>query len=148
MGVHIFKTGLHKRMYLTHQFLRYLNWTLVFTQKINGEWSYCIVLTLASKAEFLRLLWVFVDDDFVSFRGKIYLNQIYEFNPYTCFTGIASLCCPVGRVEGHGAKEGGCVEQQRPCLLQLLKKNWLKIEVELKLRQAHSGDDEGYKAKV
>ena len=65
-------------------------------------------------------------------RGKLYLHQTSEFNPYICFTGIVSLCCPVGRAEGHCVKEGGCVEQQRPCLLQLLKENWLKIGVELK----------------
>ena len=78
--------------------------------------------TLASKADFLRLLWGFVDGDFVGFRGEIYLHQMYELNAYICFTGILSLCCPVGRVEGHCVKEGGCVEQQRPCLLQLLRK--------------------------
>ena len=88
--------------------------------------------TLASKADFLRLLWGYVDGNFVGFRGKIYLHQIFEFKPYFCFTGIASLCCPVGRVEGNCGKAGGCVQQQRPCLLQLLKENWLKIEVELK----------------
>ena len=46
---------------------------------------------LASKSDFLRLLWGFVIGDFVGFRGKIYLHQISEFNPYICFTGIASL---------------------------------------------------------
>ena len=35
-------------------------------------------------------------------------------------------------MEGNCGKAGGCVQQQRPCLLQLLKENWLKIEVELK----------------
>ena len=32
--------------------------------------------TLASKADFLRLLWGFVDGNFVGFRGKLYLHQI------------------------------------------------------------------------
>ena len=78
--------------------------------------------TPASKADFLRLLWGFVDGDFVGFRGEIYLHQMYEYelNAYNCFTGILSLCCPVGRVEGHCVKEGGYVEQQLPCLFQLL----------------------------
>ena len=88
--------------------------------------------TLASKADYLRLLWGYVDGNFVGFHGKIYRHQIFEFKPHFCFKGIASLCCPVGRGESNCAKVGGCVQQQRPCLLHLLKENWLKIEVELK----------------
>ena len=65
------------------------------------------------------------------FSSKLHtLTRVFLKN--LCFTGIASLCCPVERVEGHCVKEGGCVEQQRPCLLQLLKKigwtcQWLTL---------------------
>ena len=41
---------------------------------------------------------------------------------------MASLCCQVSSC----GKEGGCVEQQRPCLLQLMKENWEELGIALK----------------
>jgi len=64
---------------------------------------------LPSKADFLCLLWGSVGGNFVGFQG------------------IASLCCRVGSC----GKEGGCVEQQHPCLLQLLKENWMELGIAL-----------------
>ena len=40
--------------------------------------------TLASKADYLRLLWGYVDGNFVGFHGKIYRHQIFEFKPHFC----------------------------------------------------------------
>ena len=59
---------------------------------------------LPSKADFLCLLWGSVGGNFVGFQGKIY---------------------------GSCGKEGGCVEQQDPCLLQLLKENWEEVGIAL-----------------
>ena len=42
---------------------------------------------------------------------------------------MASLCCQVSSC----GKEGGCVEQQRPCLLQLLMENWEEVDIALRL---------------
>ena len=39
-----------------------------------------------------------------------------------------------GESSCHG--EGGCVEQQQPCLLQVVKENWEEIGISLKIDKA------------
>ena len=48
------------------------------------------------------------------------------------FTGIADICCKVVRGKSSCHDEGGCLEQQQPCLLHLVKENWELIGIPLK----------------
>ena len=107
--------------------LLYLYWICLPLRRLpGGLWLPKLTFSACYGALLMETLWA------SEVRFTYTKCMKYELNAYNCFTGILSLCCPVGRVEGHCVKEGGCVEQQRPCLLQLLKENWLKIEVELK----------------
>ena len=49
------------------------------------------------------------------------------------FTGIADVCCKIVKGKSSCHDEGGCVEQEQPCLLHLVKENWEMIDISLKL---------------
>ena len=66
---------------------------------------------LLSLAQFLCRLYGSVDGNFSGFRGKI---------------------CRVVRGKSSCHDEGGCLEQQQPCLLHLVKENWELIGISLK----------------
>ena len=92
---------------------------------------------LPSKADFLCLLYGSIGDNFVGFQGKILVISYNKLNTALNsdinFTGIGSLCCNMVRSESSCHGEGGCVEQQQPCLLQVVKENWEEIGISLKI---------------
>ena len=89
------------------------------------------------KADFLCLLYGSIGDNFVGFQGKILVISYNKLNTALNsdinFIGIGSLCCNMVRGESSCHGEGGCVEQQQPCLLQVVKENWEEIGISLKI---------------
>ena len=78
--------------------------------------------TLASKADFLRLLWGYVDGNFVGFRGKIYLHQIFEFKPYFASQELRAFAVRLGGWKAIVARQGAVFSSNDHAFFSCLRK--------------------------